>query len=278
MALIRVEAGDATLAVEVEGEGPLIICAHGFPDGPESFRHQTPALLAAGLCVARPAMRGYAPSSRSDHRDYRPLTLGRDLLAIAEALSPDRPVHLFGHDWGAVAGYAAAALAPARIATLTTAAVPHLRFAHRFLHPRQLRRSWYIGLFQLERADAALARDDLALVDRLWRDWSPGYEASPDELERVKSGMRGRIADVLGYYRAVRPASGERVLFARTEPPSLYLHGEDDGCVGIELSEGVERAYAGPIDVVRVPGAGHFLHLEQPELVNRRLLAHLASR
>jgi pimeloyl-ACP methyl ester carboxylesterase len=101
-----------------------------------------PALLAAGYRVVAPFMRGYAPSSVARDGRYDPAALAGDLCAIARRLSPDRPIRLVGHDWGAIAAYAAAALEPDRVSHLCTIAVPHLRVAgRRFLRGRQPPRS-----------------------------------------------------------------------------------------------------------------------------------------
>lgn len=280
---LQIDLGDVRLTTSVYGEGPLVLCAHGFPDGPRSYRRQIDPLVAAGYRVACPAMRGYAPSSESASRRYDAGALGSDLVGIADRLSPEQPVRLVGHDWGAIAAYAASALAPTRFSHLVTMAIPHFRgTAQKVLTPRQARRSWYIGMFQLPAiAERRLAAADLALIDRLWRDWSPGYRVDPVETAAIKDGIRDRLGPVLAYYRALfRPRSvlGEsrRLLFARTQVPALYLHGQDDGCMGVEVAAGTEAHYAAGVEVHRIAGVGHFLHLEQPEIVNSLLLRFLA--
>ncbi len=231
-------------------------------------------LVARGFRVVRPWTRGYAPSSLARDRRYDVERLGDDLLALADHFSPARPMLLVGHDWGAIAAYAAAARAPERIDRLCTVAVPHLRVAGpRWLRPRQLRKSWYIGFFQLRRlAERRVAARDFQFIDRLWRAWSPGYHASVDELAQVKDGFRdpAHLDAVLAYYRSIF-SSRAQVVRRKTRVPSLYVHGEDDGCVGVELCDGVEAAYSGGARVCLVRGAGHFVHLEQPEIFNRAL-------
>lgn len=276
-----IDLGDVTLACTIAGEGPLVIAAHGFPDDATTFRAQVPALVAAGYRVAVPTMRGYAPSGIPRSGRYDPAALGADLIALADRLSPRAPARILGHDWGAIAGFAAAAIAPDRVSHLAALAVPHLRaVAPRMLAPAQLRRSWYIRFFQLRGvADARLRADDLALVERLWRDWSPGYRASAEELRAVKDGIRDRVGPVLAYYRSLpRAALGEsrRLLFARTTVPTLRLHGADDGCIGVECGRGEERCYAAPFESRVIPGAGHFLQRERPEQVNEALLSFFA--
>lgn len=273
---------DVSLSVESTGDGPVVLAAHGFPDEPGTFRAQVTALAAAGYRVVVPTMRGYAPSGVPRSGRYDLLALGADLVALADRFSPGAPVRVLGHDWGAAAGYAAAALAPARFSHLAALAVPHLRvFLGAFARPAQLRRSWYMMLFQLRGvADAALAAGDLALVDRLWRAWSPGYRASAAEMLAVKAAIRGRIGPVLGYYRAIPAAlaraEARRLLLAPTRVPTLRLHGADDGCVGAEIAAGEARLHAARFEAHVLPGAGHFLQREQPDEVNRRLLRFFA--
>lgn len=279
---LQIDLGDVQITTLLAGAGPLVLCAHGFPDGPRSFRAQLGPLVAAGYRVACPAMRGYAPSSVSRSGTYDPAALGRDLVGLADALSPGQPVRLVGHDWGAVAAYAATALSPGRFSHLVTMAVPHLRPALKnALTRRQAQRSWYMGLFQLPLlAERRLAADNLALIDRLWRDWSPGYTPDPIELAQVKAGIRDRIGPVLAPYRAsFRPQTllneNRRLLLARTQVPALHLHGQDDGCIGVEITEGMESAFTAGLEVHRLAGVGHFLHLEQPATINSLILRFL---
>jgi pimeloyl-ACP methyl ester carboxylesterase len=228
-------------------------------------------------------MRGYAPSGIPRSGRYHAEALGRDLLAVAEQLGEGAPVRLAGHDWGAVAVYAAAALAPERFSHLAAMAVPHLRVAlRRWLRPAQLRRSWYMGMFQLPGvSERRLLRDDLALVERLWRDWSPGYRCPPASMRRIKDAIAPRGTEVLSYYRELVPGRGSarttRLLLARCKVPSLYLHGADDGCIGAELTRDLDGAFERGLELHVLPAVGHFLHLEAPERVNELLLRFFAA-
>ena len=114
---LSLETNGLTFHAFDEGTGPIALCLHGFPDHARSFRHQLDVLARAGYRAIAPTLRGYEPSSQPDDGDYHMLRMAEDVVAWIDALDADR-VHLIGHDWGAVIGYAAAALAPERFHSL----------------------------------------------------------------------------------------------------------------------------------------------------------------
>lgn len=271
------------------GSGPVVLCLHGFPDHAGSFRHQLPALAAAGYRAVAPTMRGYEPSSQPDASasSYHPLRLAHDVVAWSRQLS-EEPVRVVGHDWGAVATYLALALAPerfARAATIAAAPVDVVQRAPLRL-PSQLRLSWYMFFFQLRGiADRAVARNDFAFLERLWRDWSPGWRFDPAELEAVKATFRqpGVLRSALGYYRALfNPFLADSLALSRLarKPctvPLLAITGASDGCMDTRLHDMLDRSlFPAGLRVERVAGAGHFAHQERPDEVNRLLIDWLA--
>ena len=272
------------------GDGPrLALVAHGFPDHPASFLPLLRDLAAAGFTAVAPALRGYAPSDPAPDGRYDLEALGADLVALPRALGFARAA-LVGHDWGALAGYAACNLSPETFTKLAALAVPPIpAFLHNLPRdPAQLRRSWYIGLFQLPGlAERRLAADDLALIDRLWRAWSPGLDpaAQGAALAAVKDTFRrpGTQAAALAYYRALaprRPTIFRRALALMRRPlrvPALVLAGADDGCIGPAMFQGAALAAQAPLDLRVLAGLGHFMHLEDPPRVHRLLLDHLAD-
>jgi pimeloyl-ACP methyl ester carboxylesterase len=256
MIRVATRAGElAALAFGPErSELPLVVCLHGFPDTAASFTALAQLLGAGGRRVIAPFMRGYAPSPLEG--PYSPDQLADDALALADALSPARPVVLVGHDWGAAAVYAACMRAPDRVARAVTLALPHpaafVQNAPRA--PLQLRRSWYMFFFQLPRvAEWALRRRDFALVARLWRDWSPGWEPPAAHLA----------------------VAGERFPTEPLRVPTLVLHGARDGCVAAALGDGQDRFFSGGYRREILPEVGHFLHLERPAAVAERVAAWL---
>ena len=126
--------------------------------------------------------------------------------------------------------------------------------------------------------------NDLAFIDRLWRDWSPGFDAT-EELALVKPSLRdpANLQAALGYYRAtlgagyVDPALADVQAATQAVPtqPTLYLHGADDGAIGVEVAEAARPMVGENVSIEIVAGTGHFLHLEQPEIVNRRIVEFL---
>jgi pimeloyl-ACP methyl ester carboxylesterase len=266
------------------GDGPLVLCLHGFPDHRRSFRHQLPMLAAAGFRAVAPAMRGYAPEAVPADGCYQTAALATDVVAMIEALGYDDAV-VFGHDWGAVAAYGAAVAAPKRVRRLVTSAVPPpmqmaMALASNYT---QMKRSWYMFFFQLPLADVAIAQDDFAFIEHLWADWSPGWRCPAAEMAAVKEAFRHppTLAAALGYYRAMLdpsrwdPALADlqtRFGMAPIEVPTLYIHGADDGCIGREVAEGITAAmFPAGVRAEVVAAAGHFVHQEQPERVNALL-------
>src|SRR5258705_691502 len=90
------------MSVTEQGEGPAVVLCHGFPELAYSWRHQLPALAAAGFPVIAPDQRGYGRSSRPDAiEDYDIDHLTGDLVGLLDALGEERAVFV-GHDWGSL--------------------------------------------------------------------------------------------------------------------------------------------------------------------------------
>ena len=265
---------------------PLVVCAHGFPDTAHTWRHLAPALDAAGYRVAAPFLRGYAPSDVPADGCVQTGASSLDLIAIHEALGGDANAALVGHDWGASIVYGAASSAPDRWAKVVGLAVPPggAMGAAFLSNTDQLKRSWYMFFFQHPLADFVVPADDFAFLNMIWADWSPGYDATAD-LALVKAALRdpAHLAAAIGYYRATLGGVGVRADLAEAQAatsalpsqPMLYLHGSDDGCIGAEVAESA-RTTVGPNATIEIlDGLAHFLHLEDPPLINARILEFL---
>ena len=262
------------------GTGPLALCLHGFPDTAHSWRHLLPALAQAGFRAVAPFMRGYAPTSLAPNGAYQTAALATDANELHAVLGGDERAVIIGHDWGAPATYGAAILEPSRWTRVVGMSVPPWNtFGSAFLtNQDQIQRSWYMFFFQHPLSDHIVASQNMAFIDRLWNQWSPGYDGASD-ASRVKESLADptHLAAALGYYRATLgqgyrdPQLADAQTAMQTETPSqpvLYLHGEKDGCIGVELAHDARTRKPANADVVVVEGAGHFLQLERPAAVN----------
>lgn len=263
MEIKHVTANGVRFAYLEVGTGPLVLLVHGFPDTPYTWDRALPALAAAGFRAVAPFTRGYHPTAIPADGAYDTDTLGKDLVALIEALGEERAI-IVGHDWGASAAYSAAGLVPERVRLLVIFAIPH---------PRSLRPTprlvWRVRhMISLRRKGAAerMLRDDLAEVDVLVRRWSPAWDVPPDETARVKAMFRepGCLEAALGYYRAIRvglPAGHRRPITV----PTVAFAGDSD-LIAPRAYEKARRCFTSSYEVVQVPG-GHFMHREHPDQV-----------
>lgn len=271
-------------------DAPLALCLHGFPDTAVTWRSLMPRLAAAGYRVVAPYLRGYAPSAVADDGRYQTAVLSLDANALHEAFGGDGRAVIIGHDWGAPATYGAAVIVPERWSRVVAMAVPPgpAMAAALFGNLDQLKRSWYMFVFQHPLAEAIVAGNDLAFIDMIWQDWSPGYDAAADTAA-VKAALHpdAHLAAALGYYRATLgdgyrdPELDEHQVATQQLPtqPTLYLHGRRDGCIGVEVAEAAEAICADSTNIsfTYLDDVGHFAHLEAPEAVGDLIIEFLTQ-
>ena len=275
---VYLTAGDA--------RAPLALCLHGFPDTAHGWRYLVPELAETGYRAVAPFQRGYAPTSVPPDGRFQTGALAMDAIALHEVLGADASAVIIGHDWGASGTHGAAVFAPERWAKVVTMAVPPgpavgMAFVSNLA---QVQRSWYMFFFQHALSDFVVAANDLAFIDMLWSQWSPGYDATED-LITTKASLRdpGNLAAALGYYRAAlgdgyKDAALDEIQAAGqgwATQPHLYLQGRNDGCIGAEVAEAAAAMAPPNVIVELIEDAGHFLHIEQPEIVNARIIEFL---
>jgi pimeloyl-ACP methyl ester carboxylesterase len=270
-------------------DGPIALCLHGFPDTAYGWRMIAPLLVDAGWRVVAPFMRGYAPSSIPTDGNYHVGVLIDDALQVLDAAGPTGRDVVIGHDWGAGSAMGLAAMADTPFIKAVIMSLPifasfrplgrapdQIQLAAQL--PRQALRSWYIAYFQLPWLPEI---SGFRLVPTLWRQWSPGYDQD-DDIPLVEAAIgapenwRAALAMYRANFRGSKPpaeyADLHRLLFEPPTVPTLYLHGDDDGCVAPDYISWVERVLPEGSDAFVVEGAGHFLQLEQPDVVARHIV------
>ena len=261
---------------DVAADAPLVVALHGFPDTAWTFRFLGPYLAERGWRVAAPFLRGYRPTGIPSDGDYTVGALMADAVAVHAALGGDERSVLVGHDWGAITanGLGASAGSPfAKVVAMAVPPLPTMNPSRDLLRPwlgavvRQPRKSWYILANQVPGVSERLfAR----LSSRLWHDWSPGYDARTDLAFLLESvpDVEGARA-VVSYYRAAaRPSGLKHLQHGMPLVPTLYLHGARDGCLEPRFFPLVAGRLTGESRAELVPEAGHFLQVEQPDVVN----------
>lgn len=265
------------------GTGPLVVLLHGFPEFWYSWRRQIGPLVAAGSRVVALDQRGYNLSGKPPGvHAYRVERLVDDVAGLILALG-ESAADVVGHDWGGAIAWMLAIRHPLRVRRLAVLNGPHpRRMAEELRLPRQLRRSWYMFLFQLPwLPEWLLARDGFrGLLSTMSRDVVTAGAFSDADLAayRAAIAMPGALTSALNYYRALfrrNPLALLRQL-SRIDQPSLLIWGERDGYLGLPLTEGLSR-WVAELRVERIPDAGHWVQLDVPERVNALLIDFLNS-
>ncbi|HEY5364487.1 MAG TPA: alpha/beta hydrolase [Aestuariivirga sp.] len=274
-----IQANGLKFAYFEEGSGPLVLLVHGFPDTAHTWDQVRPALAAAGFRAVSPFTRGYAPTEIPREEAFDADTLGRDILALIEALGETQAI-LVGHDWGASAAFSAVGLMPSRIRKLITLALPHplsLTFMPFFFWPFVM---WgcrhYFWLSRKNAADRIKAKN-MVYLDTLVQRWSPGWNVPLGETDEVKKSFEtpGSLEAALGYYRAVNgpglPTTAQRI---KVSVPSIAFCGTSG--IPPAAFEGARKCYLNRYEVVSMPG-GHSVHREHPSHFMQELLRVLAE-
>src|SRR5450432_4644805 len=225
-----VTAGGHTFRTRLAGpaDGEVVILLHGYPECSWEWRHQLPALAAAGYRAVAPDQRGYSPGARPsgvDHYDQRSLV--GDVLALADQFGADR-FHLVGHDWGAIVAWHVAGWHPDRVRSLTIASVPHpAAFARALRDPStdQAERSAYIQTFKEHGEDSVLGSPE-QLENAFDASGLAGHDV--EEHVRVLSDP-GALEAATYWYRAFDFLAGD---LGSITVPTLFVWSTDDVALG----------------------------------------------
>lgn len=270
---MRATSNKVGIDYEVTGDGPPVILLHGFPDTRRLWRHQTKALSGAGMKVITPDMRGYGKSDKpSDVASYSMLSIIGDVAAVLDDAGVER-AHVVGHDWGAAAAWLTASLMPERVESLTALSVGHPA-SFRSAGLEQYARSWYMLLFQFKGvAERWLSEDHWAN----FKAWSGHPDAAEVVAELEASGS---LTPALNWYRANVPPEAlvsPPMVLPPIEAPVMGIWSSGDFALCESQMRRSVSHVEGPWRYERVEGAGHWLQLEAPEVVNDLLLDFLGT-
>ncbi len=312
----NIETNGITLRAAVEGEGPLVIMVHGWPELWYSWRHQIKPVAAAGYRVVAPDVRGYGGSDKPQPVEaYDMATLMADVVGLVDAFGEDKAI-LVGHDWGAPIVWNTAALHPERVAAVAGLSVPYRKrsavsqieiwrklYAGKFFYQiyfqdegvaeaeleadvrTALRKIYYAASGDVPSADGWVDRPaDGGLLDALANpDPFPAWMTQTD-LDYFASnfeagGFRGPINRYRNQQRDfdMLPDMGASAI----TQPSCFIAGAKD----------IVRQFVKPLDPYEdvsgncadfraktiIDGVGHWVQQESPDEVNAALLAFLAS-
>ena len=273
----RVMVGRLELHVAELGSGPAVLLLHGFPAYWADWQAQMQALAYAGFRALAPDLPGYGQSGQLPNvLDYRLPLLAADMGGLISALGLSK-VHVVGHDWGGALGYCVASQYPELVDRLVVINAPHpaqIRSALR--HFEQLRRSWYALMFQVPWFPEWLVCRRLPMSFSM-----RGLAVRPDafseaDVERYLAAMRlpGVARAALSYYRAEyrAPTQDPWLVSQRT----LLLWGEQDLALSARVLLPDLARHVPDVRVARFADAGHWLHHDLPEVVNRHLIEFLS--
>ncbi|SEP77453.1 Pimeloyl-ACP methyl ester carboxylesterase [Streptomyces sp. yr375] len=312
-----IDVNGVRLHIAEQGEGPLVVLLHGFPESWHSWHHQIGPLAAAGFRVVAPDQRGYGRSDRPDDVDaYSILHLVGDVVGLIHALGEEK-AYVVGHDWGAPVAWHTALLRPDMVLGVAGLSVPppfrgtHAplpamdeKFDGRFYwnyfnRPgvadaefgkdvrTALRKFFYA--FSGDAPDAAEKKQPLVDPAQGWLSAMQDPEVLPDwftedDLETLTESFSQGFTGALNWYRNIdrnweltAPWHG-----AVVTPPALYVYGELDAVPAFpgtpELIESLPDLMPNlRRKPLKLPGCGHWTQQERPAEVNAALIEFLTS-
>lgn len=259
---LRVRAGiDWRVATAGPADGKPVLLLHGFPECYKSWKRQFEPLGDAGYRVYAPDLPGFGQSEAP--AQFALAHLAELTAQLCLELAP-AGVHFVGHDWGGIIGHAVAHLYPDAVRSFAALSAPHpavMTSAPR--DPRQLVRSWYVGVFQIPFIEKVLGAGDAALAKRIFA----GSTSGLDSPEAVRCGI--------AYYRAnLNPLALRRLGVGRIGQPGLVVHATRDRYIGAPLMEATAGQFDDLANYLEVD-CDHFLHRHCADEVNPLLLGFL---
>lgn len=262
-----------------QGNGPLMLMLHGFPEFWYSWRHQIPE-FAKDYQVVALDLRGYNDSDKPKQQSaYVMREFIQDIKGVIEELGYDKCI-LVGHDWGGAIAWSFAHTYPEMVERLIVMNIPHpAKFAEGLCTPQQLIRSAYMFFFQLPWLPEALLQvSDYQAIETAFKsmavDKSTFTQADLDAYKDAAS-KRGALTAALNYYRNVWQQGLLNHNWDVLEVPTLLIWGESDAALGKELTYGTDK-YVRNLQIKYIPNCSHWVQQEKPQIVNQYMREFLA--
>jgi pimeloyl-ACP methyl ester carboxylesterase len=295
-----------------QGQGPLVLLLHGFPESWYSYRHQMPVLAQAGYRVLAPDQRGYGDSEKPHAIEaYDIVSLANDAAGLIDAMGEKQAI-VVGHDWGAQVAWHVALLHPERVRAVVGMSVPfggrarsaplaRLKetFKDKFFYmlyfqepgvaeteleldvQRSLRMFYYSGsgdasdggAFTPHAASARLL-DTMRDPDQLPA-WLGEADLDYQTAQFERSGFRGPINWYRNFDRSWERS--EQLAGKSIEQPALFITGKRDPVLRWSQRALARMPQFMPQlrETVLLPDCGHWVQQERPEAVNAALLKFL---
>lgn len=271
MRLTTFQNDGLTFRVVDEGpvDGEVVVLLHGFPQGPASWDRVAPLLHAAGYRTVAPEQRGYSVGARPrGRRAYALHRLVGDAAALVEAIGAG-PVHVVGHDWGAVVAWGLASRRPELVRSLVAVSVAHPgAFLRSLVRSDQLLRSWYMGFFQLPRVPEKVLSDhdraDTVLA-------KGGMDERSRENFHAQFATGADLTGPLSWYRAL-PFAPLGFLRGRVSAPTTMVWSDRDVALGRKGPELAQEYVDAPYELVVLQGVSHWIPEEAPEALAEAVL------
>jgi epoxide hydrolase 4 len=262
--------------------GVPVVLLHGFPEFWYGWRKQIPALVEAGCRVIVPDQRGYNLSDKPKGvKSYQIYTLVEDIIGLINALEYEK-VNVVGHDWGAAVAWVLANKFPERIQRLTIMNVPHPAVMKKFLlrDLEQIRRSWYIFLFQLPwLPEAGMKRDNWRGAVSALRGSGKIHTFTNEDIEKYKEAwsQHGAMTAMINWYRAIMRYQPTLRQDPHIKVPTLMMWGMKDFALSHRMAR-PSMDYVDEGNLILFPEATHWVQHDAAEEVNHYLVDFLLDK